>query len=120
MIDNPEGSRIDVWMMKEYGVEESWTKFCVDGIPDRFDSVGTFLESLVSPADPNLFGIDIVVVVSLTSISLFGVFYEEISKGYNGMISSLFNFNQRYQLRAFRRKSSSSSVGNTKISYGAI
>ncbi|KAM3199329.1 hypothetical protein P3L10_031689 [Capsicum annuum] len=50
--------------MKEYGVEESWTKFCVDGIPDRFDSVGTFLESLVSPADPNLFGIDIVVVVS--------------------------------------------------------
>ncbi|KAM3289146.1 hypothetical protein P3S67_017433 [Capsicum chacoense] len=64
MIDNPEGSRIDVWMMKEYGVEESWTKFCVDGILDRFDSVGTFLESLVSPADANLFGIDIVVVVS--------------------------------------------------------
>ncbi|KAM3289145.1 F-box/kelch-repeat protein [Capsicum chacoense] len=103
MIDNPEGSRINVWMMKEYGVEESWTKFCVDGIdfydilkplcfirdddevvvnvdgeklmvynvqeensrdlevdgiPDRFDSVGTFVESLVSPVDPNLFGIE--------------------------------------------------------------
>ncbi|MCD9642893.1 hypothetical protein HAX54_029936 [Datura stramonium] len=96
MVDNPEGNRIDVWMMKEYGVEESWTKFCVDGldfydflkplcfirdeeevvvnmdveklivynvkeeksrdlevdgIPDRFDSIGTFVESLVTPAD---------------------------------------------------------------------
>ncbi|XP_004252902.1 F-box/kelch-repeat protein At3g06240 [Solanum lycopersicum] len=95
------GNRIDVWMMKEYGVEESWTKFCVDGIDfydflkplcfirddevvvnvdgeklmvynleeersrdlevdgilDRFDSIGTFVESLVSPIDPNLFEI---------------------------------------------------------------
>ncbi|XP_006349814.1 F-box/kelch-repeat protein At3g06240-like [Solanum tuberosum] len=104
VVDNLEGygNRIDVWMMKEYGVEESWTKFCVDGIDfydflkplclirddevvvnvdgeklmvynleeersrdlevdgilDRFDSVGTFVESLVSPVDPNLFGIE--------------------------------------------------------------
>lgn len=102
VIDKPEGNGIDVWMMKEYGVEESWTKFCVDGIdffdflkplcfirddevvvsvdgkklmvynmqeersrdlevdgiPDRFESVGTFVESLVSPADPYLFGIE--------------------------------------------------------------
>ncbi|CAN4104722.1 unnamed protein product [Withania somnifera] len=106
MVDNLEGNRTDVWMMKEYGVEESWTKFCVDGIdfydflkplcfirddddddevvmnvdgeklivynvqeetprdlkfdgiPDhRFDSVGTFVESLVSPNDLDLPGI---------------------------------------------------------------
>ncbi|XP_059287255.1 F-box/kelch-repeat protein At3g06240-like [Lycium ferocissimum] len=102
MVDNVEGNRVDIWMMKDYGVEESWTKFCVDGIdfydflkplcfmrddevvlnvdgeklmvynleeeesrdlevdglPDSFESAGTFVESLVSPADPNLFGIE--------------------------------------------------------------
>lgn len=34
MVDAPNNRETDIWIMKEYGVEESWTKFRIDAISE--------------------------------------------------------------------------------------
>ncbi|XP_016476675.1 F-box/kelch-repeat protein At3g06240-like [Nicotiana tabacum] len=50
----PEENKIDVWMMREYGVEESWTKFRIIGL-----NVVYSLTPLLMSGDDIVFKVDI-------------------------------------------------------------